>query len=408
MRERLVVTLVSLTVGILAVFGAVRAYSTADLVHDQNTTSVQQAADIVAVAIAAREQDRPPVTPDFLASLSHRAQSISYVDADGTTTSTAPIEASDDDIAVSRSVDGGGQVTLTQAGSVGADRVEEALLPLVVVGLGLALLAAIIGALLARQFSRPFRRLADDAILIGDGHFDVDILHSPISEAEDLGNALRSAALQLDALVRRERELAVVASHELRTPITALRLSLEDLTMWPQTPPEVAEELHHSLAEVDRLSGVVTALLARDDDGHLGAAVDVDLRELAAEAVARWARRAKDQGRELVLGPTDPSFTRVVRAPVERVVDILIENALAHGEGTISVEIVAVDHHFRFRVNDEGPRMIEPGVVHISPAGRHASLTDAATKAESLGGFVAVGDVPTTRVALVLPRPDST
>jgi hypothetical protein len=101
----------------------------------------------------------------------------------------------------------------------------------------------------------------------------------------------------------------------------------------------------------------------------------------------------------------DPAVIRAVRAPVEQIVDILIENALVHGAGEVSVEIVAVNNHYRFRVNDEGLRVVDPGLLHTSPAGPEAGLAQATTQAESLGGFVAVGDTPTTRFALVLPRP---
>lgn len=404
MRDRLVVTLVSMTVGMLLVFGAVRAYSTADLVQEHQEATVRQAADLAAIALAARPGDSP-VTPSFLASLAHDEQSVTYVDPAGVRITSGDVERGDDDISVTRSVEGGGTVTLTQSGSVSSDQVSEALLPLVLLGLVLVLIAAVIGSLLARRFASPFRRLADDAIRIGNGDFDVEVHRSSIREAADLGQALRSAATQLDTLMQRERELAVVASHELRTPITALRLSLEDLTMWPQTPPEVAEELQHSLAEVDRLSGVVTTLLERGDDGRLGTLVDVDLRDVAAAAIKRWSDQARAQGRGIVLAPSEPSVARVVRATVDRVVDILIENALEHGAGTITVDVVSQESHLGIRVADEGQRAIDTGVVHVSPAGREASLTHAATQAESLGGFVAVGDAATTRVLLALPRP---
>ncbi|MCW2823654.1 MAG: hypothetical protein JWQ91_571 [Aeromicrobium sp.] len=399
MRERLVVTLVTMTVAMLLVFGIIRAYSTANLVEGQQRTAIGQSADLAAVAIAGLG-DRP-VTTTFLGDLKHDDQTITYVDPDGTTLRTGA--SSDDDLTATRAIKGGGRVTLSQDPSVTSDRVSDALLPLVVLGLGLAAISAIIGSLLARRFAYPFRRLADDAIRIGDGHFDVDVHHSSIREAQVLGNALRDAAARLDTLVRRERQLAVVASHELRTPITALRLSLEDLTLWPQTPPDVAAELQHSLAEVDRLSGVVTTLLDSGTE-HLGATSRLDLAVLAAAAVERWADRARSQGRRLVFGSSEPAWTTVVRAPVDRVLDILIENALQHGTGMITVDVVTVGSHLGLRVTDEGSRAFDTGVFHESPAGAEAGLTDAATHAESLGGFVAVDDHPSTRVVLALPR----
>lgn len=408
MRERLVVTLVTLTVGILGVFGVVRAYSTADLVHDQQERVVRQAADLAAVAIAAREQGPSPVTPAFLASMAGRDQRITFEDDRGSSSTSGGegATADDDGVEAVRAVEGGGRVTVSESASMQSERVSDALLPLVLLGLALAAVAAVVGWLLARLFARPFRRLADDAILIGDGHFDVDVHHSSIREAEDLGRALRRAAGQLDTLVRRERDLATVASHELRTPITALRLSLEDLTLWPQTPPDVAEELHRGLAEVDRLGDVVTTLLASGDRSQLGAVVEVDLSVLATEAVERWAARAQPMGRVVALGPVASLRTTVVRASVERVLDALVENALLHGTGTVTVDAVVGHTYAGIGVSDEGSRAFPTGVLHASPAGSGGrGLTEAATQAESLGGFISVIDAEVTRVVLALPLP---
>ncbi|AWB91166.1 sensor histidine kinase [Aeromicrobium chenweiae] len=406
MRERLVVTLVAMTVGMIAIFGVVRAYSTADLVKNQERESVSEAADLVSVAVAARGTEN--VTRSFLDQLTQDGQTLTYMAADGTRISTRTVPRDDDDISATRPVaDTGSRIILTQEAAVSAGRVSDAMWSLVLVGLGLAVLAAVIGWLLAKRFAHPFHQLAIDATRIGEGHFDTPVHHSNMREAAELGDALRSAAGQLDVLVRRERNLAVVASHELRTPITALRLSLEDLTLWPETPPTVADELHHGLTQVDRLSSVVTALLEGGNDRRLDRASTVDLAIVAVDAAKRWSARAKAAGREIVVIPcADPAMVRAGREAVDAVADILIENALLHGSGTVTIEIFRDNTHFRFRVHDEGTQVIEPGVLHASPEGDGAGLTDAATRAESLGGFIGVSDLPTTLVSLFLPRAD--
>lgn len=399
MRNRLVVTLVSMTVGILIVFGIAGAYTAVGLGRDQHERALRQQADVVAVAIAAIERDGQPVTPELLAELSGSSGRVTFVDATG---AVAEGGADEGDISASRDVAGGGRVTVTGAGFTQSDQLVDALLRLVLLGLVLAAISAIVGRLLARRLASPFRRLADDATRIGEGDFDVDVRHSSIGEAEDLGDALRSAAGQLGTLVKRERELAVVASHELRTPITALRLSLEDLSLWPQTPTEVADELRRSLSEVDRLSDVVSSLLERDDHGHLGAVTEIDLATLAAEAAERWQERAERAGRVVLAGRCDAVATHVVRSSVDHILDVLIENAIEHGSGVVTVDSALVDTYSAIRVADEGPRAFPPGVVHLSPSG--GDLTEAATQAESLGGFIGVHDVPTTRVFFALPR----
>ena len=405
MRERLVVTLVSMTVGILVVFGVVRAYSTADLVREQQRDSVAQSAEASAVAITAREQGPQPVTADFLASLAGSDRRVTYVDGQGRSVSggAKEVTADDDgDLQASRPVPGGGRVMVSEDGSVQSDRVSGALLPLVLLALVLAVAAAVIGSLLARRLAHPFRRLAENAKRIGDGHFDIEVHHSSIKEAEELGNALRRAAGQLGGLVDRERELAVIASHELRTPITALRLSLEDMTLWPQTPPDVVAELEHSMIEVDRLSGVISSLLEQGPRSHLGNVTQTDLGDVVDDAAARWSDRAKALGRTIVAGGSDAISLPLHRSSVDKVLDVLVDRALKHGTGTVTVDAARFSTHARIRVADESERTLSTGILHAEAG---PELASAADQAESIGGFVGVDDVPNSVLVLALPWP---
>ncbi|GAA4112441.1 hypothetical protein GCM10022415_07210 [Knoellia locipacati] len=268
MRERLIALFVGLTVAVLALSGIPRAYAVADLVHVNEQSKAERSADLIAVVIGERASSRGAVTEASLAPLLDSAESIEYVAPGGTVTraGTAAQRPSPDDISVSREVPGGGRVTLWRSGDVVEEGVSDAVLPMVLLALALLIAAALVGSVLARRLSRPFAELATVADDIGQGRFDVEVPHYAVPEAEAIGDALRRGAGRLDELVERERSLAVNASHELRTPIAALRLELEDLAMWPQTPPEVADELRGYIPELKRLSAAVTQYLdtARD------------------------------------------------------------------------------------------------------------------------------------------------
>lgn len=270
MRDRLVGILVGLTVAVVALYGVPRAYLVADLVHDGEVRKVERSADLLAVLISERQASGTPgaVTEASLEPLLNTAERVEVVSPDGTTTRAGDgaSERTPDDVSVTRRLEGGGTVTLSRSGTLVEERVSDAVLPLVVIGLGLLVAAAVVGWLLARRLTRPFAELAVVAEEIGAGRFDVDVPHYSIPEAEAIGDALRRGAHRLDEIVQRERDLAVNASHELRTPIAALRLELEDLSMWPQTPPEVADELRRYIPELKRLSAAVTQYLetARD------------------------------------------------------------------------------------------------------------------------------------------------
>jgi signal transduction histidine kinase len=272
MRERLVTILVGLTVAVIALYGIPRAYFVADLVHDSEVRKVERSADLITVVLAERQATSTsgPVTERFLESFLHEAESIEYVAPDGAVTVAGAVveRKTPEDISVTREVQGGGRLTMWRSGALVEERVSDALLPLVLLGVALMLAAAVVGFLLAKRLSRPFAELASIADDIGTGRFDVEVPHYSVPEAEAIGDALRRGAMRLDELVQRERALAVDASHELRTPIAALRLELEDLALWPQTPPEVADELRRYIPELTRLSAAVTQYLDTARDQH--------------------------------------------------------------------------------------------------------------------------------------------
>lgn len=262
MRERLVAILVGLTVAVVGLYGIPRAYFVADLVHDSEVRKVERSADLIVVLLSERQAapTPSPVTPADLEPLLNEAESIEYVAPDGAVVRAGPAlgRPAPEDLSVTRDLQGGGRVTLSRSGELIEERTSDAVLPLVLLGGGVLLAAAFVGWVLARRLSRPFAELASIADDIGKGQFDVDVPHYTIPEAEAIGDSLRRGAGRLDELVLRERELAVSASHELRTPIAALRLELEDLALWPQTPPEVADELRSYIPELTRLSEAVT------------------------------------------------------------------------------------------------------------------------------------------------------
>ncbi|QCC78080.1 sensor histidine kinase [Nocardioides daphniae] len=286
------------------------------------------------------------------------------------------------------------------------------MLPLITTGLGLTVFAAIIGFILARRLSRPFDELAEAAEQIAHAKFDVDLPHYSIPEAEAIGSALRLASSQLDELLRREREFAANASHQLRTPITALRLTLEDLTMWPETPPAVADELNANISELDRLSAAINELLELSRGKRLGEAVDVDLDLLASEAVVRWRAHVEEEpGRTLVHAPADPCPAHVPPGPVLQVLDVLIDNALCHGQGRITVGARRRGQFVDLVVGDEGPTTIDEAVFQRgaqsdTSEGHGLGLTIASQLAVAAGGRLSVADAETTTFVLSLPALD--
>lgn len=412
MRDRLVAVLVGMAIAITALYGVPRAYQLADLVTSQETHKVERSADLLAVVVAERTKAASPVTPSFLAGLLNEGEGIEYVAADESVVRASEAGKGRDDVVERRDLPGGGEITITRSGAIVQQRVSAALTPLILIGLALVLAAACVGYLLARRLSKPFGDLAEAADHLGRGRFDVELPHYSIPEAEAIGAALRRASTQLDELVEREREFAANVSHQLRTPVTALRLTLEDLSMWPETPPDVAAELTDGMSELDRLNGSITEILDLSRGRRLGDAVDVDLSQLVADTVERWASLYASSGRDLGLDPPQPEPVpaRVAPGPVVQVLDVLLDNARVHGRGLVVAGARDRGSSLHIVVADQGPRTVGDEVFRRGTSDRDSEghglgLTIASQLATSLGGYLLLADAPTTTFVLVLPAP---
>lgn len=408
MRERLVVALVGLTVAVIALFGVPRAYFLADLVLAQEVRKVEDTANLVALVVDERTRADAFARDDLLDGLVGEGEGVRYVAPDGTTVAAGVEATSDHAILATRSLPGGGTVTLARSRALVDQEISVALMPLVMIGLTLTVASAIIGFWLARRLARPFQELAAAATSLGSGRFDeVRIGHYAIPEAENIGAALRGSSEQLAALLERERQFAANASHQLRTPITALRLQLEDLTYWPQTDPEVAAELNLSLAELDRLSAAITEFLELSRGLRRTLSVDVDLVQLAARACARWEPQFHARGRTLSLASRRPVPVRVQPGSVDQVLDVLLENAAKHGRGAVTVTVADEAQSVLVTVADEGRTPLGPDVFRRGASGSGGTglgLALAVELGHALDGRLELGSGPGTSFVLRLPR----
>ncbi|MET1133602.1 MAG: histidine kinase dimerization/phospho-acceptor domain-containing protein [Aeromicrobium sp.] len=408
MRERLVATLVGMTVAMLALYGIPRAYMLADIVTSYEERKVERAAVQLAAVIDERSQNGSPIDAEFLGSFLNEAETLTYEPATGPPVVAGPTPDLAEDIVETHDLADGGTLTLVHSRDLLDERISDALVPLILIGLSLTVVAAGVGYFLARRLSRPFGELAEAADRLGLGRFDVDPPHYSIPEAEAIGAALRTSSARLGELVRREREFAANASHQLRTPITALRLELEDLSMWPQTPPEVADELNRYLPELDRLSSAIDELLGLARGQRLGDAADIDLGELVSDVVARWKPLVAPDGYTVHQIDRGQVFARVVPGPVVQILDVLIENASTHGVSPVTLEAKDAGSYVEIVVADRGRRafgneIFSRGATRKKGDVGGLGLTIAAELASTMGGYLELADVEHTTFRLMLP-----
>jgi signal transduction histidine kinase len=227
----------------------------------------------------------------------------------------------------------------------------------------------------------------------------------------DLANAA-SNEISLRLAAVRQRAFSANASHQLRTPLTALRLQLEELAHDADDPEAVRSGIERLIGEVDRLSDTVSALLRMAREGRFGHERRVDLGQLLREVVARWRPVAAARGRDVELGDVDDVHELVPVAAFTQIVEVLVENALDHGVGVVRVELHDQDDHVRVCVRDDGPGLDDDAAARIferdergaASRGEGIGLSLADEIARRVGGrLVLLPGAPTT-FELLLPR----
>jgi signal transduction histidine kinase len=226
----------------------------------------------------------------------------------------------------------------------------------------------------------------------------------------DLAKAVSSEiGLRLAAV--RQRAFAANASHQLRTPLTALRLQLEELGV-TSDDDAVGVSVDGLIGEVDRLAATVTAMLELARDGRFGHERESSLGDLVRGVAGRWQGLASRRGRRIELGTLDEVREVVPVAALTQIVEVLVENALDHGAGTVILELDGSGDHIRLRVRDEGEglaprasaRIFERQERGIGSRGVGIGLSLADEIARRVGGrLVLLPGAPTT-FELLLPR----
>jgi signal transduction histidine kinase len=230
---------------------------------------------------------------------------------------------------------------------------QLALAALTAMVLAVLLVGFLLGRRLSANIGRTAQQLSDAATRLGEGDFNTTFTTTGIREFDNVGSALATTARSLSDLIDREQAFSADASHQLRTPITALKTSLETEIAFPR--PDRLDILHESVTEVDRLQGTVTDLLALARAEQQGNR-QFDVSSVALAAATHWNVHAQREGRNVksvdhskhALALGNPGLLR-------QALDALLENSIAHGEGAVNVAVTSDDHAITVMVSDEGP-----------------------------------------------------
>lgn len=277
---------------------------------------------------------------------------------------------------------------------------------------GLGILAIGIAALaaneLAKRLAGPVLELRDAAAELGDGDFSSRPPPSGIAEVDEVARALAATGARLGEALERERAFSGDASHQLRTPLTSLRLAIDAEATAPSA--DRAAFLASLGDDLDRLDATVDELLtiARADDVERGP-LDVDAALERAAARARCVLRTG--GRKVRVEAT---ITRVrphvSGAAIDHALAVLVDNAIEHGAGPVTIGAHELPGALVLSVADAGSGVEDRAVAFSGRPDRASDaglgLTLARRLVEAEGGRLNLRDVgPNPVFEILLPAP---
>ncbi|MFJ4369426.1 ATP-binding protein [Streptomyces chartreusis] len=318
-------------------------------------------------------------------------------------------EPTGDVISATETGEEGETVTVQEPRSSVTREVGRTLLIIAAVALLAVIAAVLLAVRQANRLASPLTDLAETAERLGSGDPRPRHKRYGVPELDRVADVLDSSAERIARMLTAERRLAADASHQLRTPLTALSMRLEEITL-TDDPDTVKDEATIALTQVERLTDVVQRLLTNSRDPRTGSAVTFDLDEVIQQQLAEWRPAYRSAGRAIV--SSGKRHLKAVGTPgaVAQVLAALIENSLMHGGGTVALRTRVTGNQAVIEVTDEGPGVpadLGARIFERAISGRNSTgigLAVARDLAEADGGRLEMLQAKPPVIALFLSR----
>ena len=272
-------------------------------------------------------------------------------------------------------------------------------------------LAATAAVICSRALTRPIEELAEAAGRLRSGDPRPIGRRYGVPELDQVADGLDSSGRRVTSLLTAERELASDASHQLRTPLTALSMRLEEVIAAADDPDAVREEGGAALAQAERLADVVSQLLDPARRSAAGTASLNGVDEIIDQQVVEWEPAFRRAGRKLVVTGDRGLRAHLTPGGLAQVLATLVDNALMHGAGTVTIRTSQNTKSVVIEVEDEGkgvpPELVSrifERTVSTRPEGTGLGLPLARTMAAADGGRVVLVRQRPPVFAVFLPR----
>jgi signal transduction histidine kinase len=411
MRRRLLISMLAVAIAAVLALGIPLAFVLGRLQVDDATRALHRDAQVVATNLNQRFQAQQPINAAYASQLGRAlygryvlirmngvviARTGTWPGRHDYRSSTASVgEGNNPSVALF-------EVTVEADDSVLSGNLTRQLLLVGAVALAAVGVAVVLGLLYARRITRPLEELARAADRLGLGDSSPLGRRYGIQELDRVAEGLDGSAQRINDLLSAERDFAVDASHQLRTPLTALSMRLEEMMASADYPEVVREEGAAALSQTERLADVVGQLLGRARRTSTGVPSVASVDEIIGQQVVEWEPAFRRARRRLATGGEKGLLAFATPGGASQVIATLLDNALVHGAGTVTIKTSRTRRSVVIEVRDEGsgvpaelaPRIFERSVSG-SPNGTGLGLALARTIAAADGG----------QVVLVRPRP---
>jgi len=372
MRRRLLLSTLAVAVVAVLLLGIPLAYTTNRLIYEETKARLSgQATTLVKEVQLALEEGKPIRGHEIANAYADREIVITLPDGSKVEARHHPPVAADRLITRSNAA-GGVQVQVSQpADVVEREAVRQLVLICGLVVLGIAV-AVGLAMLQARRLTLPLVDLADTAHRLGSGNARPRRRRYGLAEVDRVAEVLDNSAVRIADLLAASREFASDASHQLRTPLTALSMRLEEIVEAAEYPDLVREEGAAALAQTERLTTVVEQLLARARQDRTGNAGPAKIDDIVDQQTDEWRPIFQHAGREIRLMGERGLIAIVSPEALSQTIATLLDNSLVHGDGLVTVTTKMTSGSVVVEIGDEGsgvPPELERRVFERSVTG---------------------------------------
>jgi signal transduction histidine kinase len=353
-RRRLLLSTLAVAVVAVLLLGIPLAYAMHRLIYDEAEQQVEREAATVLAGVNLREEQHQANTGDQIAKeFPNRYIVVNMPDDTVVTAGTTPSKSAH--LIKKTATQYGIHVQVAQNANEVEDGALRAMLlifGLVMLGVGVAVGLAMVQA---RKLTLPLIDLAETAERLGSGNARPRRRRYGVPEVDRVAEVLDRSAVRIADLLVASREFASDASHQLRTPLTALSMRLEEMVDAADYPDVVREEGAAAVAQVERLAAVVEQLLARAKHDPTGNAAAMGVDQIVRQQVEEWERVFRREGRQLRV--TGERGLIAVASPggLSQIIATLLDNSLVHGDGAVTIHTKATATSIVVEIGDEGP-----------------------------------------------------